>query len=197
MQFREFAENLLGSKVKVKILRHLLREETITSERELAKMIGISHSAVNKALKDFHDANLVTPLRIGNIIAWQLNKDGFAYICIPRGILSPLDPLEHLKQKIKESLEHLGAIKKVVIYGSVAEGKELPNSDIDLFILVEKEEHKKSILSSISDLTNKCILLFGNKISPNIFTAKDAKSKRNEKFLENVARGITVFENED
>ena len=191
MQFRRFAENLLGSKVKVKILYHILREETITSERELAKMIGISHGAVNKVLKDFHDLNLVTPLRIGNVNAWQINKESFAYSFISKEIFSPLD---RLKQEIKASLGHLTFVKKVVIYGSVAEGEELPSSDIDLFILVDKEEHKKSILSYLSDLTTKCIRLFGNKVSPNIFTDKDMKSKRNKKLLENISRGIIVLD---
>ncbi len=67
MQFRDFAENLLASKVKIKPLRVLLGEETITSERELAKLIGVSHGAVNKAMKDFYELNLVVPLRAGNV----------------------------------------------------------------------------------------------------------------------------------
>lgn len=191
MKFRGFAESLLGSKVKVKILHYVLKEETIASERELAELIGVSHGAVNKAMKDFQDLNLVMPLRIGNVIAWQINRESFAYTFLSKDLFSPI---EKLKQEIKTHLEHLGAVKKAVIYGSLAEGRELSNSDIDMFILVEKEEHKKPILPNISDLTNRCIRLFGNKISPNIFTEKDMKLKRNEKFLENVSKGIVVFE---
>lgn len=194
MKFRDFADNLLGSKVKIKILRIVLSEETVTSERELAKIIGISHGAVNKAMKDFQDLNLVIPLRIGNSIAWQVNKDSFAYLYTNKSIFLPID---QLKTIIKIKLGHIGSVKKVVIYGSVAEGRELPSSDIDLFILVEKDENKRSILSSINDLSIECTRLFGNKISPNIFTEKDAKSKRNQRLMENISRGIVVFERED
>jgi len=194
MQFREFAEMMLGSKIKIKILRILLSEETITSERELAKMLNVSHGAVNKAMKDFYELNLVSPLRIGNVNAWQINKDSIAYYRLDKKIFFPL---EELKEYIKSSLAHLGQVKKITIYGSVADGKELPNSDIDIFILVRKEEDKKSILPNVSDLTNICIKKFGNKISPNIFTEKDAKSKRNQRLMENISKGIVVFERED
>lgn len=196
MKFRDFAEDLLGSRTKMKILRLVIGEETITSERELAKMIGISHGAVNKAMKEFHDINLVTPLRIGNTIAWQINKESFGYE-YAYSLKAIFLPLEYLKALIKNSLQHLGAVKKVVIYGSVADGKELPNSDIDIFILVRKEENKKTILPNISDLSNICIKKFGNKISPNIFTEKDVKSKRNQGLMENIEKGIVVFERED
>ena len=194
MQFKDFAESLLGSKVKIKILRILLSEETITSERELAKMLGVSHGAVNKAMKDFYELNLVSPLRVGNVNAWQINKDSFAYTWLGKKLFSPL---EELKVEIKSKLAHLGAVKKIMIYGSIANGKELPNSDIDIFILVRKEEDKKNILPNISELTNICIKKFGNKVSPNIFTEKDAKSKRNQRLIENISRGIMVFERED
>lgn len=191
MQFRDFAENVLGSRVKVKLLRYLLKEGTVTSERELAKLIGVSHGAVNKTFKEFHESNLVTPLRLGNVIAWQLNKDSFAYFFLNKIEFSPLD---YLSQAIKQSLEHLGAIKKVVIYGSFAERRELPDSDIDIFIVVGNEGQKKSILPAVADLDKNCVRSFGNKISPNIFTENDLKSKKHERFLENVNKGIVVFE---
>ncbi|MBI4895636.1 MAG: winged helix-turn-helix transcriptional regulator [Candidatus Aenigmarchaeota archaeon] len=191
MKFREFAENLLGSKVKIKILRHIIREEAITSERELAKIIGVSHGAVNKALKDLQDINLITPLRIGNVIAWKINKDSLAYLCINKKIFSPA---EVLKDEIKNHLEHIGYIKKAIIYGSISDRREHASSDIDIFILVEKEHRKKDVINNLSELTNKCIMLFGNKISPNIFSENDLKSKKNKEILENINKGILVFE---
>ncbi|MBS3082858.1 helix-turn-helix transcriptional regulator [Candidatus Pacearchaeota archaeon] len=63
MQFHNFAENLLGSRVKIKLVRQLLLEEAITSERDLAKLLGISHTAVSKTLKELHEFNLVSPMR--------------------------------------------------------------------------------------------------------------------------------------
>lgn len=195
MQFREFAENLLGSRVKVKLIRFLLSEEAITSEREIAQLIGISHAAVNRALKDLHELNLINPMRVGNVTVWQLNKQSYAYGFLTNFFYKvKTSPLEQLKTDIKAHLGYRQKVKKAVIYGSVAEGRELPNSDIDLFILVEDEKERKDVMSFLPSLSNNCLQSYGNKLSPNIFTCEDYSNPKNKKFLESVSRGITVFE---
>ena len=197
MKFRDFAETLLGSKVKVKLISHLLKEESITSERELAKIIGVSHSAVNKALNDFHELNLITPLRVGNVIIWNMNKQSYAY-----------NFLEHFSGKIKESprddllstiKSYFGfykGIKKIVLFGSIAEGKETPNSDIDLLVLVENENIRKKVFRQTENLNSECLAIYGNKVSPQVLTEKEFAliEKRNKKFIESIKRGIVVFE---
>ncbi len=199
MQFREFAEKLLGSKVKVKLLRILFSEEAITSERELAKLIGVSHGAVNRALKELNDQNIIAPMRVGNVTAWHLNKGSYGYKLLsdfPNAIKE--NPLEKLKTMLSEldNKIHEFTVKKAVIYGSVAEGRELPNSDIDLFIVVENEKERKNehLLNWLSFLNQSYITMFGNKLSPNIFTYKDLTNPKNKKFLENVNKGIVLFE---
>lgn len=193
MQFHEFAESLFGSKVKIKLIRHLLREEAVRGEREVAKLIRVSHSAVNKALKDFSDLNLVKPMRVGDVKIWHLNKESYAYnfvMSFPHWIKK--STIEDLKSTVSSYLGHLSSVKKVVIFGSVAEGRELPNSDIDLFILVEKEKNRKEVLNSVSSLSERCLRYYGNKLSPQIFTYKDLKKTRNKKFFKNVEKGIKV-----
>lgn len=196
MQFREFIEQLLGSKVKIKLLRHIIAEEAITSEREIARLIGASPGAVNKTLKEFQNLNLLTPMRVGNVIIWQLNKDSYAYNYLQSffyKIKSHEQPIQDLKEKIK-SLNHLAYVKKAIIFGSIAEGRELPDSDIDLFILVTNEEDRKNILSWINSLNDVCLHKYGNRLSAHIFTIKDLKNPKNKKFLENVKNGIVVIE---
>ena len=103
MQFRDFEEELLGSKVKVKLLKYIISEEAITSEREIAKLINVSHGAANKTLKMFHDLNLITPMRIGNVIVWNLNKNSYAYQFLLNffsNIKNREQPIKHLKSEI-------------------------------------------------------------------------------------------------
>ncbi len=190
MQFRNFAERLLGSKVKIRILERILKDQIITSERELAKIIGVSHGAVNKVFKEFHELNLVSPLRVGSAIAWQLNKDSYAYEAVK---MLYFDPLNVLKGELHGALEH-PSVNKVVIYGSVAEGRELPNSDIDVFILIGYEENKKAIMPKVAEATQRIMQLFGNKLSTTILTLRDMKLKKYEKLLQNINKGIVVFE---
>jgi len=195
MQFRNFAENLLGSKVKIKLIRYLLSEEAITSEREIAKLIGVSHSAVNKALNELHEQNLIAPTRVGNVMIWHINRESYAYQLLQSfTLLLKQMPFDRLKTEITAGLNYLAYVKKAVIYGSVALGTELPNSDIDLFILVKSEKDRKHILPLLSPLNGKCLRMFGNILSPNISTHKELSESKNKKFLESVKNGIVVFE---
>lgn len=196
MQFRNFAENLLGSKAKIKVFKYLASEETITSEREIARLIGISPGAVNKTLKEFHNLNLINPMKVGNATVWRLNEKSYAYSYLT-GFFYKLKnketPISDLIEQIK-SLSYLSDIKKAILFGSVAESRELPESDIDLFILVEDEKGRKNILSGLENLGMRCIQRYGNKLNPHIFTTKDMKNPRNKKFIENVMKGIRVIE---
>ena len=195
MQFHNFAENLLGSRVKIKLVRQLLLEEAITSERDLAKLLGISHTAVSKTLKELHEFNLVSPMRVGSVIIWQLNKDSYSYQFLSGSFKEGIKtiPLSDLKKDIESELS-FSYVKKVIIFGSVAEGREIPNSDIDLFILVGNEKDKKKMLPPLSDLSTYIINKFGNALSPHIFTPKDLMNTKNKKLLENVNEGIIVLE---
>lgn|GEM_PF-4356621 len=86
-------------------------------------------------------------------------------------------------------------IKKAILFGSVAEGRELPESDIDLFILVENEKDRETVISALDgNLDYACLKIYGSKLNAHIFTESDMKNPKHKKFLENVMKGIRVIE---
>ncbi|MEW6723021.1 MAG: nucleotidyltransferase domain-containing protein [Candidatus Micrarchaeota archaeon] len=194
MQFREFAENLLGSRVKIKIIRRLLTDETLTSERELAKLVGASPGAVNRVLKEFHECNLILPMRVGTATVWTLNKGSYAYSFLT-DFQSKIkeNPLEDLKDSLRSWFIRSEA-KKIVLFGSVAEGNEKPSSDIDLFLLVADTSKQKFMSDLARDYNHYFVQRYGNNLSANILTEKDLTDPKNKKFLESVSRGIVIGE---
>ncbi len=193
MIFRNFPELVLGSKTKLRVLLHLLAEPSMpTSEREVAKLIGTSHTAVNKVMKDFYDAHLVTPIRIGNVNAWKLNEKSYAYWAISDiARLAKSPPIEKLKEDIIKYFTSFVNVYKTVIFGSIAEGKESSDSDIDLLLVVKDEETKRVIgEQAISGLNEHCIKFYGNKLSPFIVTQKEFETTKNRQLVE---KGILVL----
>lgn len=192
MEFRDYWEALLGSKVKVKVLLYLLSEGVPTSEHEIARILGVSHTAVNKTMKRFHELNIVLPMRIGNINAWKINEQSYAYGVLRNFRITP--PIEHLKLAIQSSLGSYKHHITVTLIGSVAEGRELPNSDIDLLVIMKNPEHRKEIIKSITNLADRCMSLYGNKLSPIVLTLKEAEKPKNKKLLEEAEKkGIRVI----
>jgi len=193
MQFREFTRKALGSEGRVRVLLYLLRDRAPTSEREIARILGLSNTAVNKIMKDFYDINLAAPMRVGSAQAWRVNEGSYAYLAIrDLDILAKQPPIEHLKGIIWGEL-HNYAVKKAVIFGSLAEGRELPGSDIDLFVLVEREDARKAVLEKLSRLAEKCLQLYGNSLSPTVMTEKEAGIHKNQKLVEAARKGISVI----
>lgn len=195
MQFREFAEKLLGSRVKIKIIRQLLMEESMPGEREAAKRMGVSHVAVNKALAELHGLNLVKPMRAGNVKIWYLNKDSYAYALL-HGFAQKIgeEPLVHLRKTILDAFSNSPEAIKITLFGSVAEGRETPESDIDLLIVVKSEKGKREIQNKISALSETCLKLYGNSLSAVVFTLGELKKSRHQKLLEAVSRGTLLLE---
>jgi predicted nucleotidyltransferase len=194
MIFRNFAERLLGSKVKVKILMYMLSEGAPTSEREISRIIDVSHMAVNKSMKEFHELNLITPLKIGNVISWKFNEKSYAYEMIRDGLrkIAANPPLNDLKRMFTESLSGKN-LKMAKIFGSIAEGKEEPDSDIGLIVVTENEEKKREIGRIIGKLSDTCAQRYGNILSPYIITEREAKNPANAKLIKSAEKGIWVI----
>lgn len=195
MQFRDFIKKALGSEARVKVLLYLFKDKTPTSEREIARLLGLSHSAVNKIMKDFQDVNLIASMRIGTAQVWRLNEKSYAYWALQDlGRLAKWPPVEHLKEYIiSPAFRAYPGVKKVVIFGSLAEGRESPSSDIDLFILVESEDIKKTILERLPELADKCLQLYGNALSPHLMTEKEAQTSENKIIIEAIRKGLSVI----
>ncbi len=66
MRFHEFLEGLLGSRVKVRLLRAFCKypgkQFTL---RELGRLLGVSHVGVGKAIVDLEKMNAVSVMTIG------------------------------------------------------------------------------------------------------------------------------------
>ncbi len=195
MMFRNFAENLLGSRVKIKILMYLLSESAPTSERELARILDISHMAVNKSMKQFYDLNLISPLKIGNVISWKFNENSYAYEQIAHRSLKTMadnPPLSDLRTIFMKKFSNSG-LREAKIFGSVAERKEEPESDIDLLVIAKSEKHKGQVKKITAELSQLCTERYGNMLSLYIITEEEARRPANKKIIESARMGFSVI----
>lgn len=108
-------------------------------EKEISKETGVKKSAVNLALRPLVKLNLINRRKIGrsSLYIADASNNLIREIKIILSILA-LDPLvEKLKS---ESM-------RVVLFGSLATGTNLPNSDIDLFILTNNPKNVRKIIN--------------------------------------------------
>jgi len=191
MIFRHFYERALGSKVKIRLLRRLLNEDLSASERELAGMIGVSHTAVSKAMREFHELHLVSPVHVGSAVLWRTNKGSHAYRVL--AALFGREPLELLVQLVAERMGKFREVGKAVIFGPLAEGREERGSAIELLVVLSPLARydgalKGSLDRAFFELDKECRELFGNGLAAHLASEEELGGR----YKEAVSKGIAV-----
>ncbi|MBC8603293.1 nucleotidyltransferase domain-containing protein [Parabacteroides acidifaciens] len=90
-------------------------------------------------------------------------------------------------QRIREVLRRVAPEAQAILYGSEARGDALPDSDIDLLILVDKERISLKEEEKITDPLYDIEIETGVMISPRVFSKK-LWGKLVTPFYENVMR---------
>jgi predicted nucleotidyltransferase len=175
MQFHDLAETLLGSRVKIKVLRTLWKyEEKEFTIRELAKFLGISHTGIKKVLDELEKTNVVKVRTLGKSHAFRLNVGSYA-AGIVKGVFDMEGKvLSELREMLKKRLESPW-VTSAALFGSIAEERETPRSDIDLFIVTE---HREKVEEMVAGLQKDVSERFGNSISVYYVSEEDLGKKR-------------------
>ena len=195
MKFHISLLDVLSSKTKVKIIKFLLTHEASMSEREIASILKVSHMSVNRTMRDLAELNFVNFVTIGKAHLWRVNRKSYAFKVLSeliRGVSGIKEPLEDLKKILLRNLPKT-LIKRVVLFGSVAEGSERTNSDIDVFVLVRDKQGKEKLEPQIEKLSNVCLEVYGNRLAPYILTKQEMKQKKNLKVISAINKGLEIF----
>jgi len=177
MQFHDLVEMLLGSRVKVKVLRTLWRyREKEFTIRELAKFLGVSHTGIKKVVDELEKTNVLRLRTVGRSCAFRLNMNSYAANIVGRTFEMESGVLSELRDVIREKLKSR-FVTSAALYGSVVEGKETSRSDIDLLIITDQREKVEEI---VAELQNDVSERFGNSISAYYISEEDLRKKRKE-----------------
>lgn len=195
MRFKGVLEDVLSSKAKIRLLKVLLKHPGKKfSGRELARLSGLSPRGAWLILELFKDYGIVELSRIGGTNAWSVNQESFVAKELAKFIDFDAKALKKLEESVVNALEKCKGVKKIVLYGSVAKSTEKPISDVDLFVLVDSDKSKKQVLGLINDFNYRKALLFGNCVSPLVYSEKELSRKSNLKIVQEIERyGKTLF----
>lgn len=97
-----------------------------------------------------------------------------------------------LAREFSEALvERYGVhIKSVVLFGSVASGRDNDESDIDLLVLVDDRAVDKDIDNLIADF----VLRYGELPTPLVYLEKDYNQKKNFSFQKTIQQtGVVLY----
>jgi len=152
-------------------------------EREVVRRTGVSVGAVNQILRRFQRVGLVEMDRRGKTNLYRANLRN--PVARQFKVLFNVLALNDLVDKVKQISD------RIVLFGSCAEGTDVKDSDIDLFILTSDTETVNHEVRLCEEKTER-------RLSPIIVDSNElAKMKTKDKPLyERILRGITLWERE-
>jgi len=152
--------------------------------REYSRILKISPNTAQRFLDRFSSQGYILEQRKGNLRYFRSNLSSIVFRYLK--IVLSLKKIE--SSKIVELMKNKG-VSHLVLFGSVAEGKDDDKSDLDLVIL---SSNKKSILEDLINIQKS----FFQEINFKIFSWSEWKeqSKINPSFyLDVITKGIALI----
>jgi predicted nucleotidyltransferase len=181
MRFREPIDDILSSRVKVRVLRLLHRTRGQFTGREISRLVGYSPTHTINALRGLESDGLVSSTRAGRADLFKLNDDNSA-------VAGFLDPIFRWEQGLREELGEVfretfkDDLLSVLLYGSAARGEETHDSDIDLLVVVKDGVDREAAEEKASEASLAAGARFGAPVVAFVVTAseydKKVKSRR-------------------
>jgi DNA-binding transcriptional ArsR family regulator len=176
---------LLGSRVKAEVLRLLfgLSHDEL-HVREIARRAGLSDATVRQELKRLARLELVEIRRSGNRAYYRANADHPLHGDLRSLVLKT----SGLVDVLRAALAHPG-IQVAFVFGSLAEGTEGAESDVDLMVV------GKIRMRALSALLPEAVNALEREINPHILTAPEffRRKRARDHFLMTVLKGEKLF----
>ncbi|RJP28633.1 MAG: winged helix-turn-helix transcriptional regulator [Actinobacteria bacterium] len=180
MRWHNALDDILGSTLKIRILRVLSKNAPIHTGRELARLVGYSHTQTNTALAELEMNGLVIKRHLGNANAYSLNENNL----VVSRILTPAFKIEErlIQDLASRFFAAMGKdLVSTILFGSVARGEDVVGSDIDLILVVRDETDMESLDERVSEISLEAAAAFGSPISPILLTETEYGQKKRSK----------------
>lgn len=146
---------------------------------QIAKSSGASVSTCHQVLERKAEEGLLAREKLGNLSLYSIDPNNVLNRQLK--VVRALELLNPLIEKLKD------VSQKIILFGSTAEGTDVPESDIDLFILTSEKSEVQKIISGAK---------IGKKIQAIIknFLEFVEMKEKDEFFYEEIKKGRVLWE---
>jgi|GEM_PF-4327980 len=208
--FSRISVELLGERHQAEILRFLYRNKPHRfSQRQIGDSLKMTPATVSRTCRRLEELHILERQTVGKSVLYGFEEDSF----IARRILVPVFRNEErlfteLIDDIMSTLsgEVAEVIDEILLFGSVVNGEDTPESDIDLAIVIGNEGERTSLTdSTMQDLIREIEEHFIHRsveykidMDVHIFFKEKASKKEKGIALEKVReKGMVVWRRRD
>ena len=182
----QLVETLFGAYRRRILALLLLRPDESLYVREIARVTGISVGSLHRELKLLVDGGLLTRTASGNQVRYQTDRACPIYEELA-GIFRKTAGLADVLRELLEPLER--KVTLAFVFGSVAQGKAGPDSDIDLLVV------GSTSFASVVEACHAGTRQLGREVNPVVMprAAFRDKIRHGDRFVSRVAREPKIF----
>ncbi|MBS3060255.1 MAG: nucleotidyltransferase domain-containing protein [DPANN group archaeon] len=186
-----YIDNVLGSKVKIRLLSVLVNGKTYSTSA-LAEEAHASLPEISRQGEELTQLGLIKMHRIGKTKQYSINKEHFLVKTLKHLFKGLTNTYETEAKRTAASLVRKHNITSIILIGSVAEKQATVQSDIDLLIVLPNNEiaqNKKEIISEINQKHAR-----GLPIIPIVLSEKDylTRLKKDPFIIKAHAHGVVL-----
>jgi predicted nucleotidyltransferase len=136
--------------------------------RQLARVIGSGHGAVQRELAQLTQMGLVVRSKQGNQVLYRANEQSTIF----GELKSLIAKTVGVHDTLRSALATLGSkVEAAFVYGSVARNEERPNSDVDLMVLGDAS------FADVVEALSAAQKTLGREVNPTVFSVGEFRSK--------------------
>jgi predicted nucleotidyltransferase len=170
---------ILSSKVRAEIFRIFWSMSAAECHlREIERRAGCSIGSIQQEVKRLEQLGLLIRRKDGNRSYFKANRDHPIYPEIHRMVLKTSGMIDVLHAALSSE-----GIQFAFVFGSIAQGTEKPESDVDLFII------GKTSLRDLSKRFKEPAQILGREINPHLMSIEEWNQRltAKEHFVSSVA----------
>ncbi len=176
---------ILSSRTRAEIFRLLfgIADEEL-HVRELQRRSGLNDSTIRQELRKLVRLELVKGRKDSNRVYYTANRSNPLYPELRSLVLKTVGLVDILRAVLQDD-----RIQMAFVFGSIAEGKETADSDVDLFIIGNLG------LRTVSKLLSGPSMKIGREINPHVMIAKEFRNRieTGEHFISSVIESQKLF----
>jgi len=195
MQFHNYLESLLGSRVSIRLVRTLINYAgKIFTVRKLAEAAGVSSSEAALAVQELEKFGIIKIQPVGRSYLISLNNKSYILTRVLKPTIKAEEgTLNELISMLKRNLDDKSIIS-AVLFGSVAMKAEREGSDIDLLVISNDFEAASGFTSKAREEISS---VFNSRLSPLIMSERELIAKKNDRLLRSILSSYIVIAGKD
>lgn len=164
----------------------LLRPDETFHVREISRLTDVPAGSLHRELRILTDADLLIREPVGNQVRYRANRSSLIY----GELVEIFGKTLGLADVLRNALSQIGTkIDLAFVFGSVAQGKERPKSDVD--VLVIGTATFESVVQAFAETHAR----LGRDVNPVVMSKREfrAKHRARDRFVTRIAREPKIF----